>query len=210
MHRRSLVLLMAIAAVTAFGFMRVDSVSAQAVQVAPVAHTGGPYTGNTGVPIQFNASLSSGVGLTYQWDFGDLTGATGAIVAHTYTVAGTYTVTLRVTDSFGQSSTATTTATVADGGVSTTCFFSFGSFVCTPSLTGAATISCMQTLVGLVCTRTPANIGVTGSGCVLTSSGLLCVGGVVPRTIAVITDGQRQVFCPVPNISTGCPLQVVP
>src|SRR5687767_10567217 len=68
MHRRSLVLLMAIAAVTVFAFMRADSVSAQAVQVAPVAHTGGPYTGNTGIPIQFNASLSSGVGLTYQWD----------------------------------------------------------------------------------------------------------------------------------------------
>ena len=42
-----------------------------------------------------------GGALTYLWDFGDKTNATGAKVSHTYTQPGTYTVRLRVRDSSG-------------------------------------------------------------------------------------------------------------
>jgi PKD repeat protein len=42
----------------------------------------------------------------YEWNFGDGGKATGAQVSHTYTTEGTYTVTLTVTDSRGQKSTA--------------------------------------------------------------------------------------------------------
>lgn len=58
------------------------------------------------VLVNFNGSGSSGTGLTYDWDFGDpndFTAGTGATTAHTYTAAGSYTVTLTVTDSCGNS-----------------------------------------------------------------------------------------------------------
>jgi PKD repeat protein len=43
---------------------------------------------------------------TYLWDFGDAAIATGALVYHTYAQAGSYTVTLRVTDNLGAVGTA--------------------------------------------------------------------------------------------------------
>ena len=53
-----------------------------------------------GVPLSvtFDASASTGTGLTYAWDFGDTGSGTGVNPSHNYTVAGTYTVTLTVTD----------------------------------------------------------------------------------------------------------------
>jgi PKD repeat protein len=205
MKHRFLIVALAAVMLTAFGAVRAESARAQA-QVAPVADTGGPYTGTAGVAIVFDATLSSGVGLSYQWNFGDGTGATGAIVTHAYAVANVYTVTLTVTDSLGQTATATTTATVT-GVAPSTCFFSFGTFVCTPVAGTSTTISCAQTVFGLVCT--PITTSAVGSGCVLTTAGLIC-GGFAPRTVAVIVDGTRAVFCPVPNISTGCPLPTTP
>src|SRR5205823_6669186 len=75
------------------------------VNQAPVADAGGPYTGIVGVAISFNGTGSSdpdGDALTYSWDFDVTDGitqdATGATPSHTYTVAGTYTVTLTVSD----------------------------------------------------------------------------------------------------------------
>lgn len=92
--------------------------SAQAsVAVPPVANAGGPYTGYILEPLTFNGSASNdpqGGALTYLWNFGDNTTATGASPVHTYTtVAGaTLPVTLTVTDSEGVSSTASTTVTL--------------------------------------------------------------------------------------------------
>lgn len=48
--------------------------------------------------VHFDASLSLGEGLTYQWDFGDGQSGTGQAPSHTYSAAGTYQVTLTVTD----------------------------------------------------------------------------------------------------------------
>jgi subtilisin family serine protease len=42
---------------------------------------------------------------SYTWAFGDGATGTGRVVTHTYTSAGTYTVTLRVTDTAGQATT---------------------------------------------------------------------------------------------------------
>lgn len=68
----------------------------------PFAEPGGPYDGLAGQPVQFDGSASSddqGHTLTYEWDFGDGGTATLAMPTHTYSAAGTYTVTLRVCES---------------------------------------------------------------------------------------------------------------
>jgi len=54
-------------------------------------------------PVTFEASVNGGEApFQYHWDLGDGTSATGERVEHTYTDAGTYSVTLTVTDANGQ------------------------------------------------------------------------------------------------------------
>ena len=63
-----------------------------------------PSTPEVGELVTFDASASLPVGgeiVSYEWDFGDGNHATGEIVTHAYDSAGTYTVTLIVTDSEG-------------------------------------------------------------------------------------------------------------
>ncbi len=60
----------------------------------------------------FDASTSEAVGApitSYDWDFGDSATDQGVTTGHTYYVAGSYTVTLTVTDSLGHSDVATAT-----------------------------------------------------------------------------------------------------
>jgi len=87
---------------------------------APVAIPGGPYTGNVNVPVTFDGSASydsDGGELTYAWDFGDGTTGEGMTPQHTYAMAGTYTVSLTVTDNDQKSDTASTTATISGAAV---------------------------------------------------------------------------------------------
>jgi hypothetical protein len=46
------------------------------------------------LPAQFTASVNAGTGVSYDWDFGDGQLGSGAVVAHTFTTPGIYTVTL--------------------------------------------------------------------------------------------------------------------
>ncbi|MEM3566813.1 MAG: PKD domain-containing protein [Candidatus Bathyarchaeia archaeon] len=65
--------------------------------------------------ITFNASKSydpDGTIVKYEWNFGDGGTATGKVVTHKYTAAGTYTVSLRVTDNDGLTDTETKDITV--------------------------------------------------------------------------------------------------
>jgi len=81
----------------------------------PVANAGGPYAGTTGTTVNFSGTTSTdpqGQTLTYAWSFGDGTTGTGASPNHTYATAGTYTVSLTVTDTSGLSGTATGKATI--------------------------------------------------------------------------------------------------
>lgn len=81
----------------------------------PVAVAGGPYSGGTGQPIQFNGSGSSdpdGNTLTYAWNFGDGGTGSGATPTHTYAVAGNYLATLTVTDNGSPSLSAQDVASV--------------------------------------------------------------------------------------------------
>jgi Domain of unknown function (DUF2341)/PKD domain len=68
-----------------------------------VANPGGPYTGNEGESIAFDASASSHGNpdrsiVSYEWDFGDGTTFTGINPSHTYADNQEYIATLTVTD----------------------------------------------------------------------------------------------------------------
>ena len=74
-----------------------------ATNVAPVAAISGPSNGTEGVAVTFDGSGSSdsdGTIAAYSWDFGDNTAGANVTVTHTY-AAGSYTVTLMVTDNDG-------------------------------------------------------------------------------------------------------------
>ena len=73
------------------------------VNRAPTANAGGPYVGNVGVPIQFAGSGTDpdGDGVTFNWNFDDGGAATVATPTHVYGTAGTFGVTLTVTDRLG-------------------------------------------------------------------------------------------------------------
>lgn len=83
---------------------------------APVADPGGPYSAEPGTPVSFDGSGSSdadGTVASYAWDFGDGNVGSGSATTHAYSAAGTYTVTLTVTDDLGlDSAAASTQATI--------------------------------------------------------------------------------------------------
>jgi len=81
----------------------------------PVGNAGGPYTGTAGTAMGLNGSGSSdpqSETLTYAWNFGDSTTGTGVSPIHTYATAGTFPVTLTVTDTSNLTGTAASTATI--------------------------------------------------------------------------------------------------
>ena len=93
--------------------------SVQHVNRAPVASAGGPYTGLAGAALTASSAGSSdpdGDLITCAWTFGDGGTGAGAAPGHTYAAAGTYTVSVVVTDvgTPSMSDTSATTATIAD------------------------------------------------------------------------------------------------
>ena len=90
----------------------------QAGQVTsyPVAaFTATPTSGNPPLLVSFDASASydpDGQITSYAWDFGNGSQGSGIQTSHTYTVKGTYAVTLTVTDDEQQASSASQTITV--------------------------------------------------------------------------------------------------
>lgn len=106
--------------------------------------------------VHFDASATTDAGangfhtLRYEWSFGDSTAGSwgpsgksrnadfGPIAAHVFEQAGSFTVSLRVTNSRGESATATRVITVSDpdsvfSGANTVCVSSSGSFAGCPS-----------------------------------------------------------------------------
>ncbi|MGB5888735.1 MAG: PKD domain-containing protein, partial [Thermoanaerobaculia bacterium] len=86
---------------------------------APVASISAvPVVGNAPLNVNFNGSASSdpnGDSLSFAWNFGDGTQASGSAVSHTYPSPGTYTASLTVSDTHGASDTDAVTITVDDG-----------------------------------------------------------------------------------------------
>lgn len=82
-----------------------------------------PTVVNVGQAVSFDASASSdpdGFIREYDWDFGDGTTASGVAVSHTYGAAGSYVVSLTVTDNQGATNTVTRTVTVSEAVVEAT------------------------------------------------------------------------------------------
>jgi len=92
------------------------TITVDPVNDPPVADPNGPYSGTVGVPVTFYGSNSSdcdGTIVSYDWDFGDGAAGSGVSPAHSYSTAGTYTVTLIVIDNDGASHMATTSVDIA-------------------------------------------------------------------------------------------------
>ncbi len=83
---------------------------------APIANAGPDRNATKNLTAQFSGSAShdhDGTIVGYQWNFGDGTpAASGAVVSHIFTAAGTYPVGLTVTDDQGAANTDTCTVTV--------------------------------------------------------------------------------------------------
>ena len=90
--------------------------------IPPSANAGGPYSGVVAAVISFDGTASSdadGTIASYAWDFGDGGVASGPSPTHSYSVDGTFTVTLTVTDNDGLTGTDSTSATINPAGGNT-------------------------------------------------------------------------------------------
>ena len=109
-----------------------DSQGAQNTTSTPVMITGEPVEnlaptaritastieGTTPLEVNFGGSTSSdpeNSALTYSWNFGDGASGQGSTISHIYTIPGTFTATLTVTDDIGATASTTTTITAAEG-----------------------------------------------------------------------------------------------
>ncbi|MCB0071660.1 MAG: PKD domain-containing protein, partial [Caldilineaceae bacterium] len=93
------------------------------VPPAPVpGFTIAPEQRPAGQPVQFDASQSvaSAPIVNYVWDFGDGTTGQGVQTEHVFATAGTYQVTLQVTDENGQSAASTLPVLIGEAGAAPT------------------------------------------------------------------------------------------
>jgi PKD repeat protein len=96
------------------GDIDTDTASVTIDEPSIEADAGGPYYGAVDEPISFSGSVTGGESpYTWHWDFGDGRSDYGKNLEHTYYDAGTYTVTLTVTDDQGSYDSDTTYAYVS-------------------------------------------------------------------------------------------------
>lgn len=80
---------------------------------------------NDGLTVTFDAGNSSGTIASYLWDFGDGTTGTGKSISHSYGVAGSYTVTLTVSDEKGASARQNLSVHLTKSNITPTAAFSY-------------------------------------------------------------------------------------
>jgi len=82
----------------------------------PTAEANGPYSGYVNYPVIFSSYGSSGgtdgMIVSWYWTFGDGTVSSQQNPGHIYTAAGSFTVSLKVTNNYGQTNTDTTAASI--------------------------------------------------------------------------------------------------
>ena len=93
-----------------------QTITVNSVSPPTAIFTASPNPAAAAATVNFNATGSSASGgrtmALWSWDFGDATVGMGETTAHPYTAAGTYTVTLTVTDSAGDTGKVTLAVTV--------------------------------------------------------------------------------------------------
>jgi PKD repeat protein len=88
--------------------------------VPPTVSLVGPFSETTGAPVNFVATVTDtspaniAAGFTYVWAFGDGATSTQPAPTHAYSAAGTYTVTVGVTDQHGATTYATASVVVGN------------------------------------------------------------------------------------------------
>ena len=98
------------------GYIYFLNIQITVVNSPPVADPGGPYTSKVGDTISFDGSSSydlDGTIETWSWDFDDGNTGNGETTTHSFGTAGTYTVTLTVTDDEGAIHNDTTTVVIS-------------------------------------------------------------------------------------------------
>ena len=82
------------------GYREANSCAPEPVNVPPVVQVGGPYAAVEGSAVSLGGSATdeNGDALTYYWDLGDGTMASGESVTHSYVDNGTYPAALSVSD----------------------------------------------------------------------------------------------------------------
>ncbi len=102
----------------AWGAMSVHTILVTVLNSPPTAEAGPDVSGTEDSSLSFNGQGSDPGGgpVTFSWNFGDGSTASGQSVGHAFTQAGSYQVTLTVTDADGLSVTDTCTATVTNVG----------------------------------------------------------------------------------------------
>ncbi len=93
------------------------------------------------------SSANGGTIVSYAWNFGDGTTGTGPTPQHTYTAAGTYTVTLAVTDNSSHTDTTSAPVTVVDDAPPPTAAFTSSATYLTASFNGTGSSDVDGTIV---------------------------------------------------------------
>ncbi len=101
---------------SAYGVVLVGDSTTPPPNQDPVARITGTNCADLVCPLTGGTSTDDGTITGYAWTFGDTTTGTGVSPGHTYSEAGTYTVTLTVTDNNGATGSATTTVSPTDPG----------------------------------------------------------------------------------------------
>jgi len=156
------------------------------VNIAPTA----AFTPSvTDLALSVDASSSSdsdGTISSYDWTFGDGATGSGVTASHTYAVAGTYSVTLTVTDNGGATATTSTDVTVVapPANVAPTAAFTSSSSGLTAALDGSASSDSDGSVVSYAW-----DFGDTSSGSGSTVSHAYAVAGTYPVTLTVTDNG---------------------
>jgi PKD repeat protein len=97
-----------------------------------------------GLAVQFTdaSTDSDGTIASRSWTFGDGGTSTATSPSHTYAAAGTYSVSLKVTDNGGATNTKTTSVTVSSGGGGSSQLFANTGFESTGSWTASSGVIC--------------------------------------------------------------------
>lgn len=149
--------------------------------------------------VSLNASASTGCGITYAWDLGDGSTASGVAPSHTYAAAGDYLVTLTVTDEDGGSNQVSQTVNVP-GCAAPVAAFSVQASLLSVTLDASGSTGCSLSYAW--------DLGDGNSASGTTVSHTYADGGVYTITLTV-TDEDGQVDSSSTQVQVSGPAQCV-